>query len=875
MSATRSTNLQPQQRLDLPSIKLIESSSNYDLDLLAGVSLAGKYPVVFKGLVLNATNVIGTKPEFLTLSVANSVIWHYLASESGTIFQINSTEPDQVLSSSNPNVSGTFTGGMNYVGIDLYKTPDSSTSDTAAFLDADTEEEFNQVIPLARTIKYKIIITSQPFSVASNVLPIAKVLVTSGTITSITDARNMMFRLGSGGDNPNSDNVFGWGSRTENPITVTSNTSPSPFSGEDKNIGSLKDWMNSVMSSIWEIRGGTKWYSQQNRDNVKLAYGQPVLSNGDNLWFLNGVAVTSALSRAGSTVTVTLNNHPFTVGAKFELNSTDTVNFPSGVKTVTNVTGVNTVEYAEAGPASTSGAGSTIVNTVAWTGLNLLFENSNNPSIYSNIINSSSLVVPDSHAIYVDLDRGSNAAITPAVKPMYLLGGSAIPGRRIILAWRNGAYVYTKDRPYEAGRTFLAATTTALGLVKINQTAGTPAAPVVVVLDGNGAIAVTATVGNTSAAVFTGIGSGAGVRGIGGTGDGNGVEGVGTNEGAGVLGQGGAVDGTGVKGVGGGAGAGVEGTGGAGGGVGVAGVGTGGQPGVSGTSSTGVGVDGLSSGATPAVNGTNFGSGPGVNGQGGSTGPGVKGTGGASGGNGADFTGGNNAGANGGAGVRGVGGTGASNGGAGVVGVGGGTNGNGVSGAAASSTSYGLVSVIGDVGAPTTNNFKYTSTNTGSIWIPATDFLAESGGYSNYGTTVALFGSVYLPVWHLTSAGSMSLWANIKTPKGSTVTSIETLVYNSTGSTSTAYTISCSLIEASSLSPITLTPSVLIPSTALSIPTGAQFVSTSVTPVVRKTGKPTAGNSDFIMFNWNGNSTNIHLAGIRVTFNYTSVDFPV
>lgn len=510
MSATRSTNLQPQQRLDISSIKLIESASNYDLDLLAGISLAGKMPVVFKGLIINTANTILTNPSTLTLKVADSVLWHYLASESGTVFQISQTEPDQLLSTTNPNVSGSFVTGANYVGLELYKTPDTTTSDIVAFYDKDTNEEFTQTIPLARTIKYKIVISTQPFSVATNVLPIAKIQVSSNIIVSITDARNMMFRLGSGGDNPSGLYSYNWGSRTENPVTFDNNTQGSPFIGADKNISSLKDWVNSVMSSVWEIRGGKRWYSPQHRDHVKAAYGQPILNNGDNFWFLNGETIVGDLVRTSNVVTLTFTNHPFTVGSTFELNSTDTVNFPSGTKTVASVPDADTITYSETGADNAgSASSSTIINTVAWTGMKLLFENSFEASLWKNDIVSGSIVVPDKYCLYVDLDRDSNNPINISVKPYYNLGVSNIPGRRMILGWREGIEVYTRDRPYEAGRNFLAATTSALGLVRINNTAGNPSSPVVPVIMSHGGIEVVATVpaGGTAAGKFTGANS--------------------------------------------------------------------------------------------------------------------------------------------------------------------------------------------------------------------------------------------------------------------------------------------------------------------------------------------------------------------------------
>ena len=74
-----------------------------------------------------------------------------------------------------------------------------------------------------------------------------------------------------------------------------------------------------------------------------------------------GMSVSSA-TRAASTVTLTLTlpsglysvtDHGIAIGQKVFLNSTDLVNFPSGVKTVTAVT-ATTISYTEAGTATTT-----------------------------------------------------------------------------------------------------------------------------------------------------------------------------------------------------------------------------------------------------------------------------------------------------------------------------------------------------------------------------------------------------------------------------------------------------------------------------------------------------------------------------------------
>ncbi len=628
MAIHRSQNFLSQQRLEASNLKSMESAVSFDFDALVGLGLTRGEPLVLKGLVLNSTGAINQLATSLTIAMASSVVWNYAASEAGSVFTLSSSEPDQQLTTTNANVIGSFLNGTNFVGIDFFKTPDASTSDTAKFIDSDSNKEYGQVVPLARTLKYKIYISTQPFSATLNVVPIAKIVVSNGIVTSITDARPMLFRLGTGGDAPSATASYAWGSRTENPVSITLNTSPSPFNGEDKSINNLKDWVDSTMTSLWELRGGTSWYSNVYRDHVKLTYGQPVMKNGDNMWFLNGEQVFAGdLDKtASSIVTLTYTNHPFTVGSRFriQIDAGDTANFAAGTYTVLTVPTANAITYDDGITATASSAGDAFINdTIAFAGMALLFENSGSASIYKDTIQSGSMVIEDKYCVFVDLDRSVNATLTPQVRPLYSLSSPTLPGRRHIIAWRDGNYVYGKDKNYEAGRTFIAATTLALGLVKLNQTAESPTAPVVVSIMTDGRIQVTATGANTNAATFTGTGTGVGVLGQAGASVGSaGVKGL---AGAGITSYG-------VWGLGNGSlgGIGVIGEGGAG----AASQGVAGRA----TAVSGIGVAGTASGS--ADYGV-AGSGPiGVYGFG--TSVGVKGEGSGSGDIGGEFIGGSN-----------------------------------------------------------------------------------------------------------------------------------------------------------------------------------------------------------------------------------------
>jgi hypothetical protein len=548
-------------------------------------------------------------------------------SESGTIFWVPSTREIEVLNSSNPRLSGSFTANQtNYIGLDMKRSADIDTTDSAQFLDANTRAETGKSVPLARTLDYRIVVGTTSFSSQPTILPIAKVVTDSlNNVVSIEDARRMMFRLGSGGDFPDVQSAYTW------PGTRAENLTGDVFAGGDKPIDSLKTWMDAVMSRLWDIGGGEYWYSATADRNVNMIWTGATFTNGEN----------------------------------FEWDGTN----------------------------------------LHWKGLKFLFDNSS--GYYNDITNqtgnSAGLTdLADGECLYVDLDRTQNltggSALVAVKAPLLTLGASAVPGARQVLAWRIGSAVYSRFWRYPVGTTFIPATTTSTGVLKISRdylgnVVGALSAlnsPVAISDRGGTIEAVVGTnhVGLTITADGSGHGlestggasGGVGVRGFGGV---NGVGGafLGNGGGYGCTGRGGATDGsygmsasvsaanaTALQAVGAGTGGGAVFTGGATSGPGLT------------ASGGGTGHGGVFTGG--ATNGR------GVSATGQGSGAGVVGTGGATG-IGGDFTGGATA------GVRGIGGATV----AGVVG-GGGTSGPGGSFTGGPTDGTGITAVGGGAAGP-------------------------------------------------------------------------------------------------------------------------------------------------------------------------------
>src|SRR6266851_3249658 len=262
-------------------MRLLESAVAGDFDALAGYIISGKQPLVVKGFTLDPSTVGATFTN-LKVVVAGSALMHFGASESGTVFIVPTSRAPEQLTSTNSNVSGSFTTGTdNFVGLDLVRKVDNSTNDRVAFLSADTKTETGKTVPLGRTLNYSFVISTRSFSSSPNVLPLAIVSVdVNGFVTKITDARRLMFRLGSGGDVPNPLGTFAFSQRFDSPnFTTTSATNP--FIGGDKDVSSQKQWQDAVMTRLWEIGGGEYWYSQTASQDVLMVRSGTTFTNGD------------------------------------------------------------------------------------------------------------------------------------------------------------------------------------------------------------------------------------------------------------------------------------------------------------------------------------------------------------------------------------------------------------------------------------------------------------------------------------------------------------------------------------------------------------------------------------------------------------------
>ncbi len=690
MAVKRMKNWLGQQRVDTPHLREIESAVAGDFDDLAGKVLASSQPIVVHGMTIAMGAAVGNLATQLVLNTAGSILLHGTASEPGAVFVVPANQAAETLSTSNPRIIGSFTpNAINYIGIDLVRLVDDSTADTVKFRSATTKKEFSQQVPLARTLQYRIIIAPQDFSQTPNVAPVAEVqLNASGVVQSVTDCRQMMFRLGTGGSVPNALAPYAWpGGRVENPVTST--TTADPFLGADKSISSFIDFFHAMESRLWEVGGGEHWYSQTtDRDVLFIRDATNVfVSNGENFEWTGTNIHWKGLSFDFGNSTATRN----TINDQL-VDSAGLTDLAVGqciYVDVNRATDGAALTAHKANLATLSSIPPTIPGSrhiIAWRVTEGVFGLGQSTPVGFALIHATATVYG---AVKLYANAGTDAVVSSVDVNGVIVARGLSRDTAGALLLGTGA----NDSSVSIGKS--GAVTTVFGSLNVNQSAtilslfGSNSYGLYARGDGGGpGVRGEAGAGtNSHGVVGVGAGTGNGVNGTGGATNGSGVTGTGgATNGAGVTGQG-TGTGTGVTGQGGATdGAGVIGTGGATNGVGVTGQGAGTGAGVVGTggATNGVGVTGQGAGTGAGVVGTGGATnGRGVFGQGAGTGAGVAGTGGATNGSGLYGQGMGS-----GAGVQGTGG--ATNGpglygqgsigGYGVVGLGGSTNAGGVTG---------------------------------------------------------------------------------------------------------------------------------------------------------------------------------------------------
>jgi hypothetical protein len=270
MAVTRQENWIGQQRVDVPHLRALEAASAYDWDVFGGIVIGGREPLIVSGFEMVTTGAVGNDAERLIMRVAGGTAIAFEATESGSVFHVPDDRDDETLSPTNGRVSGAFVPNTsNFVGLDWVRAADDTTVDNVAFLQPVTNTEAFETVPLARTIDYRIVISTTEFSATPGIVPVAIVVTdASNKVVSVEDARPMIYRL---------NETFGWpGGRTE--------AGTAAARGGDRSILSLKQALDAIMTRLFELGGGEHWYSPTAYRNVRLVGAGAVFVTTGEYW---------------------------------------------------------------------------------------------------------------------------------------------------------------------------------------------------------------------------------------------------------------------------------------------------------------------------------------------------------------------------------------------------------------------------------------------------------------------------------------------------------------------------------------------------------------------------------------------------------------
>jgi hypothetical protein len=328
MAVLQRVALYPNERLDIPDARSLEGFSLNDWRFFIKGIMAGQSYVIQGFEVSNYANIFLVPGFKLRLNTV-ALLHPNATSQAAGFYITNGQEPDATVTLSS--------NAVNYVEADM--TTLSGTPDVRAFWDPGANSgaggEYTDTIDTV--INLQLTVASNVSGFTSGKIPLYKVTTnTSGVVTSLTDCRPMFFRLGTGGNSPDPFASYAWPSlpsaskaRQEGAVTVTTaTTSNAPFQGGDKNIKTLKEWMDAVMTVIREIKGTTYWYTGTTGSPLVNAYQNAALTIllGGTLKQLGTTRIVKNVS--SSTVSVDIGSI-FDVGPSSFVHNTTTYTYSS------------------------------------------------------------------------------------------------------------------------------------------------------------------------------------------------------------------------------------------------------------------------------------------------------------------------------------------------------------------------------------------------------------------------------------------------------------------------------------------------------------------------------------------------------------------
>lgn len=248
----------PQERLEIQDLRAVESSGLNDWHYFLNGFLSNTSLVVKGFEVSNYASAFSTGG--LQILLNNVVVFHTEATGKARGFYASAGTEADVSVNLHANVT-------NYVEADFSLV--SGANDERAFNDPTANDgagaEYTDDVATALFLNIDISVSTTGFT--SGKIPLYKVVTnSSGIVTSLEDARRTLFSHVAGGTSPDVNATYNFPNlpnstyaRVNTPTRATSSSDPVPWQGGDKNITSLKQWMDIVMTKLKELSGTTYW----------------------------------------------------------------------------------------------------------------------------------------------------------------------------------------------------------------------------------------------------------------------------------------------------------------------------------------------------------------------------------------------------------------------------------------------------------------------------------------------------------------------------------------------------------------------------------------------------------------------------------------
>ena len=252
------------QRIDIPHLVASDSFNASDFRAFQKVLSGITNNYVIRGLEITAVNGLQ-----VTVGVANTVV----------LCSLDNTSSFYVAGANESSVLITVPAGYPNIYIEAIAKRSTGTKIDTAFWDPSIPtnsnsagSEFSAPVDFQEYVSLSISANTTGFSPAS--IKIAVVSSSSSQVTTVTNARESFFRLGSGGAVPNPSNNFSWSKNRLEPsstgpaASIGTQSSTNPYFNNDGTglvndlgISSLKQWMDAVMTQIKVMNGTPYWYS--------------------------------------------------------------------------------------------------------------------------------------------------------------------------------------------------------------------------------------------------------------------------------------------------------------------------------------------------------------------------------------------------------------------------------------------------------------------------------------------------------------------------------------------------------------------------------------------------------------------------------------